>query len=190
MPEEVDDPDAGSFGDEAGGGGDEETGYTTGDDYSSVSLLDLDPDAVDLRLAREAGDFGDPTDPNVNEAPAPDPTQQPGYGNTDPVGDPDVAMLSTGTGQIGLPRLGGDYGDPTDPNFNEAPAGEVPDISTQTYTVGDGDYASFEGEGQDAVAFGAGYDSPFAVNGDDGAPGASPGSDGAMVGFDDPDLGD
>jgi hypothetical protein len=153
-------------------------------------VLDQDPEAVDLRLAREAGDFGDPTDPNVNEVPAPDPTSQPGYGNTDPVGDPDLAMLSSGPGYRDLhPTVSGDFGDPTDPNMNEVPGCEFPDMSTMTNTIDDGEYASFDSGGLDTVA--GGYDSPFGVDGgESGVPVSHPGSDSGTVGFDDPDLGD
>src|SRR6266508_3435919 len=74
-------------------------------------------DHPDLVMDVLRGDNGDPNDPNASEAPAPDPTSQPGYGNTDPVGDPDVAMLEGGgSGHLGFTPLGGDFGDPNDPN--------------------------------------------------------------------------
>ena len=109
-------------------------------------------DHPDLVMDVLRGDYGDPNDPNASEAPAPDPTSQPGYGNTDPVGDPDVAMLEGGgSGHLGFTPLGGDFGDPNDPNVQGAPSGDgIPDPSTASHTVD----AAEHGGGQNPVVGG------------------------------------
>ena len=138
-------------------------------------------DHPDLVMDVLRGDYGDPNDPNASEAPAPDPTSQPGYGNTDPVGDPDVAMLEGGgSGHLGFTPLGGDFGDPNDPNVQGAPSGDgIPDPSTASHTV---DAAEHGGGQNPVVGSGTGGDTQGSVAMDQDAASAAPSVDtGATV---------